>query len=71
MYVKTVLHTTSHIFPVGINKLCVSSARIWTFMAVLGSFVNSNFHSLVDIIFLHLGVPLLLVYFWMLIFHRD
>ena len=42
-------HSESHIFLMDINEICVSPARIWPSLAVSGSFVNENLHSLVDI----------------------
>ena len=50
MCVKTALHPASHIFLMEINELCVSPDMIWSSLALLGGFINSNSHSLVDII---------------------
>ena len=55
--VNTALHPASHIFPVDINELCLSTASIWSFLAILGSCGNAYAHYLVDIMFPPFGGP--------------
>ena len=68
---NTAFHTVSLTLKMGVDKLCVSTSRIWTYLAVSGSCGNANLYSLVDIILSPFWSPNAIgLYYIIFIVHR-